>query len=478
MRRLALVLLVACGGSKQADAPRCVDALAKLAERRAADGDRTMLIGTCEQEKWTPVQRTCVAGAASTTAAVDCILGKLPPLPAPTPSDDVKKRVAAAKPAVSALVFGDRKNEAIAAVVAYGKALGIEVEVVDRYVDAERSRKYRVTKGGTLVLVREDQHKTIEFPVDGPQVRDRLAKLDGDVSAELTKLLRVKRKVYVTSGHGEITETTETERKTSKFMQQIELLNMTKAELAAADLAGDVPADATVVVTLRPRKAFSAEEQASLARYLDRGGALLLAYDPTGVASMGALDAKLGVKRATGHLVDDKNFLPQKQQLSDRRFVITSQFSAHASTTALSRSVNKGLVFLDGGALESVQSSAKKTVTIRSMPDSFLDLDGDFTLDDGKEKRDAYELAVAIEDKFRAVVLADTDVFADALIPSGSGRTVVAMIGGPLLVDVMRWLAGEEVFAGEIVADDPPRESEDDRERAKLTAAFRSLEKS
>ncbi len=44
--------------------------------------------------------------------------------------------------------------------------------------------------------------------------------------------------------------------------------------------------------------------------------------------------------------------LPQTGRISDRQFVITSQFSAHASTTALSRSGGRPFVMIDSGALE------------------------------------------------------------------------------------------------------------------------------
>ena len=54
---------------------------------------------------------------------------------------------------------------------------------------------------------------------------------------------------------------------------------------------------------------------------------------------------------------------------SDRRFAITTQFSAHASTTALSRSVDKGLVVIEAGAIEDAPFTVKgeqpkKTMTI------------------------------------------------------------------------------------------------------------------
>jgi hypothetical protein len=156
---------------------------------------------------------------------------------------------------------------------------------------------------------------------------------------------------------------------------------------------------------------------------------------------------------------------------SDRRFAITTQFSAHASTTALSRSVDKGLVVIESGAIEDAPFTTKgeqpkKTVTIRSMDSSFLDLNDNFSFDSANEKRQKWNLGVAIEgpkmkgpdgkdkDGFRALVFSDADLFADVMVQNSMGRAAVVMVSGPLLDDSVKWLGGEEVFAGEVVSED------------------------
>jgi len=186
---------------------------------------------------------------------------------------------------------------------------------------------------------------------------------------------------------------------------------------------------------------------------------------------MGSLEGKLGLRYNPADLTDDQAFLPQRGTPADRRFVITTQFSAHASTTALSRSVDKGLVLIDSGALEDVPPAhggvaPTKTITIRSMESSFLDLNGNFAFDATSEKRQRYNLGAAIEgpklkdasgkdkDGWRALVFADADLFADALVSNAMGRASVVLVSGPLLEDSIRWLGGEEVFAGEVVSEE------------------------
>ena len=51
-------------------------------------------------------------------------------------------------------------------------------------------------------------------------------------------------------------------------------------------------------------------------------------------------------------------------------------------------------------------------------------------------------------------MFADADLFADVLVQNAMGRAAVVMVSGPLLDDSVKWLGGEEVFAGEVVSED------------------------
>src|SRR5262249_37449692 len=124
-------------------------------------------------------------------------------------------------------------------------------------------------------------------------------------------------------------------------------LNFEVKNLGLLDLSKDVPDDATVVLALAPTVPLQPAEWASLERYLDGGGHLMIALDPTGDPSLGPLEGKLAVKMLPGHLTDEANFLPMRHTLSDRRTVLTNQFSAHASITVLSRSTERPLILND-----------------------------------------------------------------------------------------------------------------------------------
>jgi len=424
------------------------DALAKAVDARPSAveslGDR------CRREKWPASVRSCIAKAGAADLAAKCVepvYGLDKPEPPLAMSEAVKKQVADG--GVRALYFG--VDGAIKKrVTEYFAGTEVPLAVHDRLAEVELVTTYRIAKDEVVVLVRQTNEGERSYSIELD--KKKMTRFDKEVSAVVTKLMRETRRFYVTTGHGEMGG----DRKTTSLDKRLAELHFEKVGLDRVNLTDGMPDNAVIVAILGPEHEFSKDEQETLGRYLDRGGALLVAFDPKGIKTLGALDARLGVKLAPGHLADDKSFLPQRGAVSDHAIIVTNKFSAHASTTALSRASNQGLVLLDASALDAVPTTAKKTTVIRTAESTFLDRDGDFTFDDGKEKRQSYDVAVAVEDKFRALVLGDVDLFADAAVQSGAGRMNVIMIGGPLFIDAVRWLAGEEVFAGEIVADEPP----------------------
>lgn len=409
-----------------------------------------------------------------------------------SPGESTRRIVAAQSEPIKVHLFFPTSNEVKEQVRGYFDALRsaagkIQIEEHDRFVDAELAGKYKVTKDGVIVLVKgsgdTEKSGTIEVDTDLDKARKGASKLrnfDREVNTQLLKLVREKRKAYVMVGHGEMTDPDSVppelkgivpERRTSVFKKRLGDLNYEVKDLGLIELAKDVPDDATIVMLLAPTMELQAAEWASLARYLDKGGRLMISLDPKAVPSLGELEGKLGYRMVPGDLTDDQAFLPQRGTPADRRFAITTQFSAHASTTALSRSVDKGLVLIDSGAIEDAPFTVKgeqpkKTVTIRSMESSFMDQNNNFSFEGPMEKRQRWNVGAAIEgpklktpegkdkDGFRVLLFADTDLFADALVQNSMGRAAVVLVSGPLLDDSVKWLGGEEVFAGDVVNED------------------------
>jgi ABC-type uncharacterized transport system len=416
-----------------------------------------------------------------------------------SPGESTQKIVAAQNDTIKVLLFFPPSNEVANQVRDYFAALSsasghLTIEEHDRLGDAELAGKYKVSKDGVIVLVKgtgdKEKSQTIELETDIDKARKGASKLrnfDREVNSVLLKLVREKRKAYVLTGHGEITNPDSLppslkgkvpERHTTVFKQRMGQLNYEVKDLGFSDLIRGVPDDATMVIMLAPAVGLQDLEWDALSKYLDKGGRILIAMDPKADPSLGSLEHKIGLKFNPLPLTDDQVYLQQRGSPAERRFVVTTQFSAHPSTTSLSRAA-KGLVLVEAGTLEDSpvlgKEIPKKTVTIRSMDSSFLDLpdvsgNGNYNFDAATEKRQRYNLAEAVEgpkvkgedgkdkDGWRVLVFADADLFADALVQNAMGRAGVLMIsqigGGDILDDSVKWLGGEEVFAGEVVSED------------------------
>lgn len=424
------------------------------------------------------------------------------------PGDSTRKLVEAMSTPVRVLLFFPEHNPVGEEVEAYFQELGrttkkIGIEHHDRLLSKTLAEKYQVQKDGTVVLVRgadkDEKFSKFDLDTDFEKARRQTGKLrilDQTVNTELLKLLRDKRKVYLTVGHGEINDPDSLppnlrgklpDGRAQVIKNILTQLNYEQKKLGAIDgLASEIPADATFVMVLGPKTAFDPAELDALARYLDRGGNLLVAMDPRGDFRLGPLEGRLGVglgelrpgqPERIGIVTDDKNFLPTRRTDTDRQLALTNQFSSHASTTSLSRgAANQGILLETAGALfdrpfvAPEGAKRKRTYVVRTMGDSWLDYDDNYTFG-GDEKRSRYNIGAAIEgpkpqksedngdaasddgDKtekagFRAMVFSDQDLFADHAIQSMNGQVFIETNGRALPIDAIKWLGGEENISG------------------------------
>lgn len=407
---------------------------------------------------------------------------------------------------VRALLFFPEVNEVGAEVKGYFDALAaqsgnLSVEVHDFQTEPTLVKRYKVQKEGTVVLVRgtaadDDQPepkpgepappapKAQLWEID-PKIdvarrgKNGLRTMDREINQRLLKLVRDRRTLYVTVGHGELNDPdsidpslkgTVPPKRTTIFKRRLTELNYEAKDLGRGQLVQDVPDDATIVIMLAPAQPLMDAELAALDRYVAKGGRLLVALDPRAAGTLGPLESRLGVTFDPAPLTDDKMFYPTSRSKADRRWVMTAQFSAHASTTSLSRAMaNQNLLLIDAGTLRDHAfgdgAAPKRTYVIRSAPSSWLDTTSNFEFD-ADEKRDRYNLAAAIEgpspgkgddgkpkDGFRAFVASDGDLFVDLQI-SDRGTIYTTMVSGPLLDDAIKWLGGEESFVGDVTSED------------------------
>ncbi len=145
----------------------------------------------------------------------------------------------------------------------------IQVEAIDIDLKPHLAKEKGITESGTIEVVSD---KT-----------QLLVLLDSELTLTnaILKTLRSKSvKVYFTIGHNELTCKSKEAEGLSTFCDS---LTYTNYELAELDLMKEqaVPADADVVIVAGPDSAFLKEEVDRLGKYLDNGGALLMALAPS-----------------------------------------------------------------------------------------------------------------------------------------------------------------------------------------------------
>ncbi len=401
-----------------------------------------------------------------------------------SPGDSTKNIVSSLGEPLHVYLFFPPSNEVADQVKGYFEQLDaatgkVVLEEKSRLVDKDIAEKYKAEDGAVVIVKgkdKDEKSQTFKLDTDLEKARKstgKLRNLDKEVNTALLKIAKDKRKIYFIGGHGEMTDPdsipTEMKRKiqwprsTAAMRKRIGELNYEIKDLPQVDLMREVPTDATIVMLFAPTLPLQDSEWAALGRYLDRGGRILLAFDPKAEPAMGVLQGKLGVKFNPAAMQDDQTHFPISRTAYDKRFIGTSQFSAHASTTALSRAGKGMLPLIESGALEDAPfaiagEQPKKTYTIRSLDTSYLDLNNNFAFD-APEQRQKWNIAAAIEgpklgekDGFRALVFADVDLFAD--IDWVAQRPLGIPMSGPLLDDATHWLGGDDNFVGDVVSED------------------------
>jgi hypothetical protein len=379
-------------------------------------------------------------------------------------------------------LFFPEVNEVGDEVAAYFRDLAaqsggkLEVERTDRMLVPALTKELKVAVDGTIVLQKGTQNEKVTVNPDIAKARrEELRELDGKVQKALMKVLRAKRVAYISVGHGELNDAQSAGpmgfdaigEKATLFKDVLkQYLNYDVKDWDG--FGKPVPDDASILFVVAPNNPFGPEELEAIDAYLARGGSLLLSLRPGQPFDLGPLAGRLGVTFDPTQLADDKEYRVSSNTPADRADIITNSFASHASVTTLNRvGVHYALMMPDTGSLvdapfASKGEAPKRTYVVRSMTSAFADADGDFEADDG-EKRAAYNLAAAIEDKnakpekpregqptngMRAIVFATGKAFVDVVWVDRRFGLNQAMF-----VDAVRWLGGEEAFAGETVSE-------------------------
>ncbi|MDX2055249.1 MAG: Gldg family protein [Polyangiaceae bacterium] len=358
--------------------------------------------------------------------------------------------------------FFPEVNEVKAEVAQYLNALvvgipNIKVEFKDRLLYPKVAEQFRAFKDGEIILAKGSENEKFDLlntDISSQSTRDNLKKLDQKFQEVLLKLVRTRRTVYLTVGHGEINDGDRSlgiGRGALVVRKLLENQNYAVRDLGITQgLGKDVPEDADVVLVLGPAEPFAPEELASLRRYVERGGKLLMALDPdrttnrqfalvkngdptkaadatkpgsapngapegdgskpkaaeAGAAPMGGAEVRgslqelaelAGLTLTPALLNNATQHLAARYNKSDQLLMYTSSFSSHASVSTLSRNAPRAALIVGGSGSLQRAKDAKGDInfTVRSMSGTFADENGDYTKQD-TEKAEVFNMAAAV----------------------------------------------------------------------------------
>jgi hypothetical protein len=401
------------------------------------------------------------------------------------PGESTHKIVAALDQPLEVALFFPPANEVREEVEGYFADLAhdskmLQVAHYDHAIDPAKAKELGVSGNGIVVVKRGGRKELLSVGLELEAARSQLGNLDKEVQKRLLQVARPQRTVYFTSGHGEraFDPASDTDKRlTVRDLRELcQQQGYTVRTLGVAEgLAAEVPNDAAIVFVLGPEKAFLPEEAAAIARYLERGGRLLLALDPEAGLDGHELLAPLGLTFKPVTLANDQIYARRTYQASDRANIATGSYSSHPSVTSLGRlALRAPMILVGAGSLDEVPAKDKPknlTVdfTVRAHPSTWNDLNGNYQFDAPAEARKGWPLAAAVLRKgpspkdipsdvrlggkpvtegsldLRAIVLADSDAISDGIVGNPGNAYFV--------LDGTRWLLGDEGIAGTVSSE-------------------------
>jgi hypothetical protein len=363
---------------------------------------------------------------------------------------------------MTAVLFWPSSNEVLEEVRVYFddlKGPNLTVEVMDKDLDPEKAKEWKVRDNGTIALIKGEDTETVKIGDKIDTAKKELRKLDSKVQTALLKLAREKRNAYFTVGHEELywKNAANDEENVDVLKKGVESLNFKVKELGAKDgLAQAVPDDAALVFITGPKQPFLPEEVAALKTYRDGGGALFLMLRPMETPDPDLL-ALFGVTSENALVITDKTVIKKTGGLTDRQYIITNKFSSHESVTTLSKNSSQLFVITPGAVAikEAENHAGKVTITVKGMTDWFKDLNGNWEFDKDAEKRGGCDIGAIASGpsesggEWRAAVLGSASMASNLLLSNAqfAGNTLY-------LRETIGWLTADPALGGETATEE------------------------
>ena len=194
-----------------------------------------------------------------------------------------------------------------------------------------------------------------------------LKTLDKEVQQRLLTIVKPPRTAGFTLGHGERTwerGETDTDKRVGIALLRDGLIDQTydvRSVNPADGLMNEVPKGITVLAIIGPRTPFQPEEYASINRFIDGGGRVLIALDPENKIDMHEVLGPLNLEFKAEPLANEQAFARRMdQKISDRANLVTATFSSHPSVSTLHAAGPAGVGRAAGRGLDQHQAGAHR----------------------------------------------------------------------------------------------------------------------
>ena len=289
------------------------------------------------------------------------------------------------------------------------------------------------------------------------------------LTTALERLARADtRWVTYVSGHGERDLVGTASYDLGKLGEQLQHQGFKLHELSLAE-AGEIPAQAAVLVVSPGRENLPAEEVAAVLRYLDRGGNLLWLAEPGPVRGMEPVANALGLAFEPGVVVDPTT---QVLGISHPAFVPISAYSAHPVTENLEMvTVYPRAAGIAWNQPQGWRTRGILSTGLRAWSETG-DLKGELKFDDDADVSGPLDIGIAMQrtvaanderahnKEQRIIVVGDGDFLSNAYLGSGANLA--------LALNIFNWLANDETLI-----DIPVRSAPDlDFELSRTTAVL------
>ncbi len=391
------------------------------------------------------------------------------------PSEATAKLLQTLTEPLNIAVFFPKDNEVRPFVEEYTQALTqlekkVSVSFYDKDLHPTQAEKYRVSRNGQMLLEVGDKRERIDIGLNLSSARSVLKNFDNEFQKAFLALTAARKIAYFTRGHGEMSWLASNEDPLYSLKRLEAIMRSQNYSLrffgAAEGSAQEINKEASVVVIAGANQPFLKEEVAALQRYLQAGGKALIFLDnerpdqkPAAPGQKRQDDpllkmlAEIGIDVRLQILGNDRNYVKATSSPADFWFLFTNVFTSHESVSNLARNEERIGVLVFQSAYMEVTPEAhgwKNFEIVKALSDTFVDANKNFRFDADTEKRNSYVIGTASTYKAadaaapegRLIVFSDATMISDALLHTQVPGNLL------LLLDSLKWLAGESHLAG------------------------------